>query len=211
MRACLREKQMPSKPQKNTSSRRTPHSALRTPFVHLNVHSDYSKGWGVASIEDLCRRAKTLGMDRLALTDTNGMYGLVFFVQAARDAGILPIVGSEVVCGPRRAVLLIQNFQGYANLCRILSDRHCYTDFDLISAIIKHRHGLVVFSDDFTLLKAMKQAGLKICLWKCHRGIKWQGVMPSPEKPVFPPWPPTGPISLKRDSFSCTAFCGPCR
>ena len=35
-------------------------------------------------------------MDRLALTDTNGLYGLIFFLQAAKEAGIRPIVGVEV-------------------------------------------------------------------------------------------------------------------
>ena len=192
---------MPSKPQKNTSSHRTPQSAFRTPFVHLNVHSDYSKGWGVASIEDLCRRAKTLGMDRLALTDTNGLYGLMFFVQAARDAGILPIVGSEVVCGPRRAVLLIQNFQGYANLCRILSNRHCYTDFDLLGAIIKHRHGLVVFSDDFTLLKAMKRAGLKNLFVEMSPGYQMARCYAFSRKTGIPPLATNRVYLLEKGQF----------
>ncbi len=66
-------------------------------FIHLNVHSHYSKGWGVGTIEDLCRAARDLGMNRLALTDTNGLYGLVFFVQTARKWALQPIVGSELV------------------------------------------------------------------------------------------------------------------
>ena len=130
-------------------------------FVHLNVHSDYSKGWGIASIEDLCRRAKALGMDQLALTDTNGVYGLVFFVQRAREMGITPIVGSEVLCDERRAVLLVKNFKGYANLCHIISARQCHGHFDLVRAIGKRRDGLIIFSDDFTLLKALKRDSIK--------------------------------------------------
>ena len=91
-------------------------------FVHLNAHSHYSKGWGIGTIEELCRAAKELGLKRLALTDTNGLYGLVFFVQAARDMGIEPIVGSELLHDGRRAVLLVKNPHGYANLSRIISD-----------------------------------------------------------------------------------------
>ena len=30
-------------------------------FVHLNVHSHYSKGWGVGTIDELCRAARDLG------------------------------------------------------------------------------------------------------------------------------------------------------
>ena len=64
-------------------------------FVHLNVHSHYSKGWGMGTIEELCQSAKEQGMGRLALTDTNGLYGLIFFLQTAREVGIRPIVGSS--------------------------------------------------------------------------------------------------------------------
>ncbi len=63
-------------------------------FVHLNVHSHYSRGWGIGTIEELCRSAKEQGMDRVALTDTNGLYGLLYFIQTAGEAGIQPIVGS---------------------------------------------------------------------------------------------------------------------
>ena len=125
-------------------------------FIHLNVHSDYSKGWGLGTIEELCRAAKGLGMKRLALTDTNGLYGLVFFVRAAREIGIEPIVGSELLYDGHRAVLIIKERRGYANLCRIISDRHCRQDFDLLRTLRERRQGLIIFSDDFSLLKALK-------------------------------------------------------
>jgi len=56
-------------------------------FIHLNVHSDYSRGWGLGTIEELCGAARDLGMKRLALTDTNGLYGLVFFCQNGERDG----------------------------------------------------------------------------------------------------------------------------
>lgn len=126
-------------------------------FVHLNVHSHYSKGWGMGTIEELCGSARDQGMDRIALTDTNGLYGLIFFLQAARDAGIQPIVGSELIADTHRAVLLVRDREGYANLCRIISDRHCRQDFDLIKALREHREGLIVLSDGPPLLKALKR------------------------------------------------------
>ena len=156
-------------------------------FVHLNVHSDYSKGWGVAAIEDLCRRAKTLGMDRVALTDTNGVYGLIYFVQTAKEMGIMPIVGSELSCDGRRAVLLVKNFEGYANLCHIISARQCHGDFDLIRAVRKRRRGLIIYSDDFTLLKTLKRDGVKDLfvemspgygMSRCHAFSRKSGIPP---------------------------------
>ncbi|MDY6972255.1 MAG: DNA polymerase III subunit alpha [Thermodesulfobacteriota bacterium] len=126
-------------------------------FVHLNVHSHYSRGWGIGTIEEICQAARAQGMKRLALTDTNGLYGLVFFVQIARETGIKPIVGSELVSDDHRAVLLVKGRRGYANLSRIVSDYHCHQDFDLIRTLRQYRKGLVIFSDDFKLLKALKR------------------------------------------------------
>ncbi|MBK5100738.1 MAG: PHP domain-containing protein, partial [Desulfobacteraceae bacterium] len=122
-------------------------------FIHLNVHSHYSKGWGIATIEELCEVAREQGIKRLALTDTNGLYGLVFFVQAARETGIEPIVGSEVLSDGRRALLLVKNRQGYANLSQVISARHCDQTFDLIQTLREKREGLIILSDDFRLLK----------------------------------------------------------
>jgi len=96
-------------------------------------------------------------MDMLALTDTNGLYGLLYFIQTAQEMGIQPIVGSELVTNKHRAVLLTRNRKGYANLCRIISDRHCHQDFDLIKSLKERREGLIIFSDDFMLLKALKR------------------------------------------------------
>jgi len=126
-------------------------------FIHLNVHSHYSKGWGIGTIEEICQAAKDLGMQRLALTDTNGLYGLIFFLQAAQAMGIAPIVGSELVFEKRRAVLLVKTPQGYANLSRIISARHCDEGFDLIREIREKREGLIVLSDDGKLLKILKR------------------------------------------------------
>ncbi len=144
-------------------------------FVHLNVHSHYSRGWGIGTIEELCRSAKEQGMDRLALTDTNGFYGLVYFIQTAKEMGIQPIVGSELMADEHRAVLLVRNREGYANLCRIISGRQCHQDFDLIKSLRERRKGLIIFSDDFTLLKALKRDSKKDLFVEMSPGYNMAG------------------------------------
>ncbi len=64
--------------------------------THLNTHSYYSLLRGTASPEALCQAAKSAGCEALALTDTNGLYGLVLFLEAAKEAGIRPIIGAEI-------------------------------------------------------------------------------------------------------------------
>ena len=126
-------------------------------FVHLHVHSSLSPNWGVHSPEALCAKARQLGFDSLALTDRNGLYGVPRFLNAARDAGINPIIGTEAVTEQNRAVLLASDEEGYANISRLLSDLHCKKQFDLIQALGEFRRGMVVVSDDARLLSALKR------------------------------------------------------
>ena len=62
-------------------------------FVHLHCHSHYSFLRGVNAPEEIIAVAVEQKMSAVALTDTNGMYAAVSFYQAARAAGIKPIIG----------------------------------------------------------------------------------------------------------------------
>ncbi len=117
-------------------------------FVHLHTHSSYSPMWGIPTVEALCQTVKQQGQDFLALTDTNGLYGAIRFLEVAREHGLKPILGTELVSGPHRAVLLAKTVTGYGNLCRILSALHCDASFDVIKTVAQHRSGLVMLSDD---------------------------------------------------------------
>ncbi len=156
-------------------------------FIHLNVHSHYSRGWGIGTPEVLCRSAKNQGMHTLALTDTNGLYGLHPFLQAAKEEGVRPIVGSEVNFKGRRAVLLIRNREGYINLCHILSDLHCHRDFDLCRSLRNRRKGLVVFSDDFPLLKTLKKDSRKDLFVEMSPGYRMAACYAFSRKSDIPP------------------------
>ncbi len=117
-------------------------------FVNLHTHSSYSPMWGVPPVEALCQAAAEQRQEFLAVTDTNGLYGAIRFLEVAREHGLKPIIGAELVSGPHRAVLLAKNPTGYANLCLILSARHCDESFDFIQTVAQHRTGLVLLSDD---------------------------------------------------------------
>jgi DNA-directed DNA polymerase III PolC len=124
------------------------------PFVHLHVHSDYSPMQGVSSLEVLCQLAKTQGMSSLALTDTNGLYGAIRFVDVAKQQGLRPVLGAELVTADHRAILLAKTPDGYANLCRLLSDRHCNPSFDFLATVHRYRSGLILLTNDEAALSA---------------------------------------------------------
>ncbi|MFW5863946.1 MAG: DNA polymerase III subunit alpha [bacterium] len=104
-------------------------------FVHLHVHSQYSLLDGVSHFGPLFENVKKLGMDTIALTDHGNLFGAVAFYQEAQDQGIKPIIGCEVYVAPsdhrdktsgdskkyHHMVLLSENYEGYLNLCWLVS------------------------------------------------------------------------------------------
>ena len=123
-------------------------------FVHLHVHSDYSAMRGVSSLGALCRTAKQQGLRTLAMTDTNGLYGAIRFLEEARHEGLRPILGAELTTDAHRALLWVKTLDGYANLCRLLSERHCEPSFEFVETVARYRDGLIIATDDHAALDA---------------------------------------------------------
>src|SRR5579859_3987827 len=91
-------------------------------YVELHTHSCFSLLDGASHPEALVRRAFELGMNALALTDHDAVYGAVRFVHAARVCGIRPILGAELTLqGNYHLTLLVENQAGWYNLCYLIS------------------------------------------------------------------------------------------
>jgi DNA polymerase-3 subunit alpha/error-prone DNA polymerase len=120
--------------------------------------------WGTCSPENICAAAKRRGYNRLALTDTDNLYGLWSFLKKCDHERITPIVGSELTdpVSDYRAVCLVENDQGYRNLCRLITRRHTDKGFDLKSAIPVFAKGLVVITQFFELLPDWYEAGVTV-------------------------------------------------
>lgn len=97
------------------------------PFVHLRVLSSYSLGLGLSTPADICRHARRIGFDSIALTDVSGTYGFVEFHRAAREVGVKPIYGVLVFLDwshppnpddpPHWVTLLALDRAGLRNVC----------------------------------------------------------------------------------------------
>ena len=70
------------------------------PFVHLHVASGYSLRYGASHPHVLVERAAEHGMDTLALTDRDGVYGAVKFAKACTAASIRPVFGVDLAVEP---------------------------------------------------------------------------------------------------------------
>ena len=102
-------------------------SAAAFSCIPLRAHSHYSFLDSTLSPTALVELARAHGLPALALTDTGNLHGAVEFALAARQAGIKPIFGVELLVGPpgssdpQPLLLLVESAQGYHNLCRLLS------------------------------------------------------------------------------------------
>ena len=134
-----------------------------TDFVHLHLHSQYSLLDGANRLDDVVAAAAAAGMPALALTDHGNLFGAIAFYEAARRAGVKPIVGIEAYvvpdmldrtprrgAGANHLVLLARNETGYRNLIKLSSraflDGFYYKprmDHRLLAA---HSEGLIALS-----------------------------------------------------------------
>lgn len=92
-------------------------------FTPLDVKSSYSLLKSPTRISDLVTTAKERGYKALALTDENVLYGAVEFYNAAKKAGIKPILGLRLVVALNETdgtkldlVFLAKNQRGYQHL-----------------------------------------------------------------------------------------------
>ncbi len=110
---------------------------MKSEFVHLHNHSDYSLLDGAQNVNVLVNTVHDLGMDAVALTEHGNMFSVIPYYKAARKTGIKPIIGCEIYVaqgsrfdktsratggwGNNHLVLLAQNYTGYKNLMKLVT------------------------------------------------------------------------------------------
>jgi len=104
-------------------------------FAHLHVHTQYSILDGASNIALLIDKAKSLGMESIAITDHGNMFGVKEFHSTATRKGIKPVIGCEIYVAKRsiaemtgkedrsgdHLILLAKNLAGYKNLIKLVS------------------------------------------------------------------------------------------
>ena len=133
-------------------------------FVHLHLHTEYSLLDGMGRIEDVLAKAKSEGMNAVAITDHGALYGAFKFYMQAKDYGIKAIIGVETYKAKNsrfdkqpgvdrdqyHLILLAKNLSGYKNLLKIVSKAHLEgfyykprVDFELLE---KYSEGIIALS-----------------------------------------------------------------
>jgi len=165
-------------------------------FVHLHARSWYSFRAGGSPPEALAAEAARLGMSSMGITDRHGTYGVIRFQQACKEHGLRHVLGAEVPLqwtppGSQQSfdrhhpigdvVLLAKNREGYANLCRLLTDAHLtagerddrdnpWTTLDVLA---EHAKDLICLTgSDEGLLYPLMDAGMSMLAGQLTGALK---------------------------------------
>jgi error-prone DNA polymerase len=101
--------------------------AAEAQYAELHAHSAFSFLDGASTPTELAAAAATLGYPAFALTDHDGVWGSMEFVQACRGTGVRALTGAEVTVGNSHLTLLVESATGYRNLCQLLTEAHSHT------------------------------------------------------------------------------------
>ncbi|GAA4477984.1 error-prone DNA polymerase [Rhodococcus olei] len=111
------------------------------PYAELHTHSAFSFLDGAAQPEELVEEAVRLGLEAVALTDHDGLYGVVRFAEAAKELCMRTVFGAELslpardsVSAPPRTgtpdpagthlLVLARGQEGYRRLSRQIAAAH---------------------------------------------------------------------------------------
>ena len=115
-------------------------------YVELHAHSAFSFLDGASTPQELAATAAANGYPAFALTDHDGLWGSMEFAHACKGFGLHPITGAELTISlptdpadgtktplyggkssRRHLTLLVEDADGYRNLCRLLTLTHAHT------------------------------------------------------------------------------------
>ncbi len=110
-------------------------SGSSVPYAELHAHSAYSFLDGASTPEELVEEAARLDLRAIALTDHDGLYGVVRFAEAAKELDVQTVFGAELSLGGGdrtedpdppgpHLLVLARGPEGYRRLSRELAKAH---------------------------------------------------------------------------------------
>jgi error-prone DNA polymerase len=120
-------------------------------YAELHARSAFSFLQGASQPEALVEKCAELEVPAVAQLDLNSIAGIPRFYKAAEKCGIKPIMGAEVRLWDDTVLpLIIENQEGYQNLCKLLSSINLRTAKGearaCISDLEEHSGGLIALA-----------------------------------------------------------------
>ncbi len=93
-----------------------------TPYAELHAHSSFSFLDGASGPAELIVEAERLGLHALALTDHDGLYGVVRFAEAAEGTAVKTVFGAELsLTDDEHLLVLARGEEGYHRLASAIT------------------------------------------------------------------------------------------
>ncbi len=136
------------------------------PFIHLNLHTEYSIVDGIVRLKSLTQKLADLSMPAVAITDQGNLFATVKLYNQCINSGIKPIIGADIWVSSEdqssfRVILLCQNNKGYLNLKKLISNSYL-TGQDNEKAVVSAQQ-LFELSEGLIILLG-KESDLGECL-----------------------------------------------
>ncbi|WWO97522.1 MAG: DNA polymerase III subunit alpha [Candidatus Dasytiphilus stammeri] len=151
---------------------------IKPRFVHLRIHSDYSIKDGLAKIDMLVKKAATLNMPSMAITDDTNLFGVIKFYQHAWKNGIKPIIGADFqISHPIMQNELCQittiaiNNIGYKNIIQLISQAYQHGYGLQQQGVIIKQQWLAMFSEGIILLSGGRNGDIGKNLLKNNKSL----------------------------------------
>ena len=131
-------------------------------YVPLWVKSNHSFLEGASHPEELVETAHALQLPALAITDRDGVYGIVRAHMHAQPRGLKLLLGAQLHVAGEPLVVLAPSRRGYGRLCQLLSLGHTQGEKKQsrlsISQVCEHAQDLLVLSPASKLLAPLREA-----------------------------------------------------
>ncbi len=109
---------------------------------------------GTIFISELVSYAKEHGFRYLSVCDTNGFYGIVRFVEACRESGLVPVICSRIRSRSFTGILVARTMRGYSRICNLISQVHLRPELDLRDELTRGSRDYYIITADRDILGA---------------------------------------------------------
>ncbi len=116
-------------------------------MIHLRNYSAYSLSEGAIHISDFPVLCHQYGMNAVAITDSNNLFGALEFSLTCAKSKVQPIIGATLtLIDESQVVALCQNETGYVHLMNLVSTIHLQKRFLTIDDILNKNDGLILLT-----------------------------------------------------------------
>jgi len=134
----------------------------RVPFImasRLGLYSHYSLNYGVHSFEKWVDVCKKEGVDTIAISDINSIYGMHHMRGVAIEEGIHFIISATFTTEKGPIWVFVATQEGFSRLTYLLSTRY---EHNIIEELIEQSEGLIIACSSFDILSQLNNSNISL-------------------------------------------------